>query len=181
MGEVITYITEKVSSYDIFNNLFPGVIYCSLLTKVTRFCLTFDNIIEQFFIWYFTGMIISRIGSVLVEFLLKKLKYKNKPLIIFANYEDYISASEAKPRIATLSEKNNIYRTIIALIFSLELVYIYDIFIFCPIKEKCVYVKALTVAIVGILLIILFILSYKKQTDYVRKQVNKYTHEQNLS
>ena len=78
MEEIIKSISEKISSYNIFNNLFPGIIFCSVLTKATRFCFTSESIIEQLFIWYFTGMIISRIGSVFVESSLKKIKFRKK-------------------------------------------------------------------------------------------------------
>ena len=130
MEEIIKSISEKISSYNIFSNLFPGIIFCSVLTKATRFCFTSESIIEQLFIWYFTGMIISRIGSVFVESSLKKIKFRKKPYLVFADYKEYITASEAKPFIATLSETNNTYRTIIALLFSMGLVYLHDLFVF---------------------------------------------------
>ena len=100
---------------------------------------------------------------------------------MFADYKQYIAASEAKPFIATLSETNNTYRTIIALLISLGVVYLYDIFFFDWIAEKCAIGNKLVVVIVGVLLIILFAKSYKKQTDYVRKQVEEYVNRQNSS
>jgi len=181
MEEIIKSISDRISSYNIFNNLFPGIIFCSVLTKATRFSFSTDNILEQLFIWYFTGMIISRIGSIFVESTLKKIKFKKKPYLVFADYKHYIAASEAKPFIATLSETNNTYRTIIALLISLGVVYLYDIFFFDWIAEKCAIGNKLVVVIVGALLIILFVKSYKKQTDYVRQQVEKYVNEQNSS
>ena len=181
MEEIIKSISEKISSYNIFNNLFPGIIFCSVLTKATRFCFTSESIIEQLFIWYFTGMIISRIGSVFVESSLKKIKFRKKPYLVVADYKEYITDSEAKPFIATLSETNNTYRTIIALLFSMGLVYLYDLFVFEWIDKNCTIGNELIVVIVGVLLIFLFIKSYKKQTDYVRKQVEKYVSEQNTS
>ena len=81
MEEIVKSISDKISSYNIFNNLFPGIIFCSVLTNATRFSLATDNILEQLFIWYFTGMIISRIGSIFVESSLKKIKFKKKPYV----------------------------------------------------------------------------------------------------
>lgn len=179
MVEIITAVSDKISSYNIFNNLFPGIIFCSILTKATRFCFTSENIIEQLFIWYFTGMVISRIGSVFVEGFLRRLKFNKRPYLVFADYKEYITASEAKPFIVTLSEVNNTYRTMIALLLSMGLVYLYDIFVFEWIAEKISIGNKLTVIIVGVFLLILFIKSYKKQTDYVRKQVEKNVSEQN--
>ena len=37
MEEILKSISEKISSYNIFNNLFPGIIFCSVMTKITRF------------------------------------------------------------------------------------------------------------------------------------------------
>ncbi len=179
MEHIIKSISDKISSYNIFNNLLPGIVFCVLLTKTTRFTISTDSILEQLFIWYFFGMIISRIGSILVEDSLKKLKIKKKPYLIFADYKQYASASEAKPFIATLSEANNTYRTIIALLISLVAIYLYDILLFDWIAEKCAIGNKLVAVICGVLLILLFIKSYKKQTDYIRKQVEKFMEEQN--
>lgn len=181
MEEIVKSISGKISSYNIFNNLLPGIIFCYALSKTTRFSFSTDNILEQLFIWYFTGMIISRIGSIFVESTLKKLKFKEKPYLEFADYEQYTAASEAKPFIAILSETNNTYRTIVALFISLGVFYLYDIFFFDWIAEKCAIGNKLVVIIVEVLLIILFVKSYKKQTDYVRRQVEKYVNEQNSS
>lgn len=178
MEELFKSISEKISSYNIFNNLFPGIIFCSILSKTTRFSISSNNILEQLFLWYFVGMIISRIGSILVESTLKKIKFKKRPYLVFADYKQYIAASRANPFIITLSETNNTYRTIIALLLSLSVVYFYDIFLFDWVEEKCVIGNKLTIIIIGILLIILFVKSYKKQSDYVRKQVEKYVNEQ---
>ena len=179
MEEIVKSISEKITSYNIFNNLFPGIIFCSVLTKTTRFSFTTGNILEQLFIWYFIGMIISRVGSIFVESSLKRLSFKKKPYLIFADYNLYIAASEANPFIATLSETNNTYRTTIALLISLGVVYLYELFIFDWIAEKCSIGNKLAVIIVGVFLIVLFVKSYKKQTDYVKQQVEKFANEQN--
>lgn len=76
MEEILKSISEKISSYNIFNNLFPGIIFCSVMTKITRFNFATDTIIEQFFMWYFIGMVISRIGSIFVEDTLKKIRLR---------------------------------------------------------------------------------------------------------
>ena len=50
MEEIIKSISDKISSYNIFNNLFPGIVFCSVLTKITRFSFSADNILENNFI-----------------------------------------------------------------------------------------------------------------------------------
>lgn len=46
MEEILKSISEKISSYNIFNNLFPGIIFCSVMTKITRFNFATDTIIS---------------------------------------------------------------------------------------------------------------------------------------
>lgn len=87
--------------------------------------------------WYFIGMVISRIGSIFVEDTLKKIKIKGKPYLVFADYKQYTTASEANPFIATLSETNNTYRTTISLLICIGAFYFYDSFIYDWIIKKC--------------------------------------------
>lgn len=177
MEEIIKSVSEKISSYNLFNNLLPGVVFCVIVNGSTRFSISSDNIIEQLFLWYFVGMIISRIGSIYVEGSLKKLKFKGKKYLVFADYKQYSAAAEAKPFIATLSETNNIYRTAISLLVVLEIVFLYDKLLYDWIASVCSIGNMLVAGIAGLFLILLFIQSYKKQTDYVRKQVEKYVSE----
>lgn len=177
MEDIIKSISSKISSYNIFNNLLPGIIFCVTITKLTRFSMVVDGILEQLFIWYFCGIVISRIGSVLAEGLLKKIKIKGTPYLNFADYKQYASAAEAKPFIATLSETNNTYRTIIALITSIGVVYLYDDLLYDWFAQNFAAGNKLILLLMGVLLILLFIKSYKKQTDYIRMQVEKYIDE----
>lgn len=123
----------------------------------------------------------SRIGSVFIEETLKKLKIKNEPYIKFTDYKQYVAASEAKPFIATLSEVNNTYRTLISVLFSLTTIYAYDTFIFDFITNLNPIGNKIVIIILGILLSLLFVKSYKKQTGYVKKQVEKYIDDTNFT
>ena len=158
MKEILT----KLSSYNIFNYLFPGVIYSVIVTKVTKYNLIIDNVFIAFFVYYFIGLIISRIGSLVIEPLLKKT-----PLIVFSNYKDYVIASKEDNKIDILSEINNMYRTMISLIFSLMITIAFDALLdrYIGRFKYCLYYVGL------ILLMLLFIFSYKKQTDYIRKRI----------
>ena len=181
MEDIIKSISSKISSYNIFNNLLPGIVFCVTITKLTRFNMVVDSILEQLFIWYFSGIVISRIGSLLIEGLLKKIKIKGTPYLNFADYKQYVSAAEAKPFIVTLSETNNTYRTIIALIISVGVVYLYDDLLYDWFAQNFAAGNKLTILLAGVLLIFLFVKSYKKQTDYIRKQVEHFVDEQHLS
>ena len=49
-----------------------------MVKEFTRFSLADGELLENLFIYYFVGMIISRIGSMFVEKILKSIKVKNK-------------------------------------------------------------------------------------------------------
>lgn len=180
MEEVIKSTVEKISSYDIFNNFFPGLIFCYIVEKFTRFSFNDGEIWERLFIYYFVGMIISRIGSIFVEKFLKSIKIKNKksktkePFLMFAPYDDYIEASEKCSFINILNETNNIYRTVIAVFISAIGVKLYDWLIYDIIVHYGTYGNNLAFIFICLLLIILFVYSYKKQTDYIKRRVEKY-------
>lgn len=177
MEEMLRAVSDKISSYNIFNNLLPGVIFCYTLEITTRFTLSAPNIITQLFIWYFAGMIISRVGSIIIEYCLKNLKIRQRPYLIFADYKQYVAAAKADPEIAILSEVNNTYRTIIALVITWGIIYIYDEFFYdwvsalFPAGNKILFILS------ALFLMLLFIKSYKKQTNYIRQRVEKYTND----
>lgn len=181
MDEIIKTFSEKISSYNIFNNLFPGIIFTFALNNTTRFNIGTDSLFENIFIYYFIGMVISRVGSIIVEKLLKKIKIKNKKtkekeaFLCFADYDDYVNASEKQADIKMLSETNNTYRTLIALFFLLAIVKIYDMFIHNYLIQ---YVSKNAICVVlFVLLSILFVYSYRKQTAYISKRVKKIKKE----
>ena len=73
------------------------------------------------FLYYFIGLIISRIGSLILEPFLKLIKF-----VRFADYEDYVMASKSDPKIDLFSEQNNMYRTLCSLFIMLILFKIFD-------------------------------------------------------
>ena len=76
MEENIKNVIEKISSYNIFNNLFPGIVFCYFVEKFTQFVFVADNVAENIFVYYFVGMVISRIGSIVIEKVLMSIKLK---------------------------------------------------------------------------------------------------------
>lgn len=182
MEELIKNVTEKISSYNIFNNLFPGIVFCHIVEQTTRFSFVHDNIWENLFIYYFVGMIISRIGSIFIEKWLRTIKVKNRktnnkePFLKFAPYDRYVDASENDSFIKILNETNNIYRTIIAMVISIMAVKLYDWLIYDLVQCLGKVGNNLVFVIFCLIVIILFIYSYKKQTDYIRSRVEKHNN-----
>lgn len=97
-------ILDKLSSYNIFNYLFPGAVFCVVSDRYFTIPLLQDSIIDGLFLYYFVGLVISRFGSIAIEPLLKKLR-----IIQYSEYADFVEASKADPKIEILSESNNMY------------------------------------------------------------------------
>jgi len=180
MGEATKLVLNKISSYNIFNNLFPGIIFCSILRQVSRFDMITKNWFENLFVYYFVGMILSRFGSVVIEPILQKWKIKNKetkekePFLKYASYSDYKAASNAEPFITILSETNNTYRTILSMLISIALCKLYEFFIYNKLNLCLPWSSAAGKWIIIGLVILMFLFAYRKQTGYIRKSVERY-------
>ena len=64
-------LLDKLSSYNLFNYLFPGILFVTIAKETTSLDLLQENIITGVFLYYFIGLVISRVGSLLIEPLLK--------------------------------------------------------------------------------------------------------------
>ena len=51
---------EKLSSYNLLNNMLPGVIFCYLIELLFNVNLIKDDVVSNIFIYYFCGMICSK-------------------------------------------------------------------------------------------------------------------------
>jgi len=154
-------LLAKISSYNFLNNLLPGAVFCFVGSSITGYKLVPQETITALILYYFVGLIISRVGSILIENLLKRLK-----IISFAPYEDYIKASRKDTFLKVMVETNNTYRTIVSLVFCLILVKTYSWFEI----RYCLYpiVKFVTL---GVILIVVFMLSYRKQTNMIKERI----------
>ncbi len=154
-------LLEKLSSYNLFNYLLPGVLFAVIIDELTPLRVIQKDIVIGVFVYYFLGSIISRIGSLLVEPTLRRIKF-----LKFAPYEDFVNASKVDAKLEVLSEANNMYRTICALFISISAVAGYN-FAACylPWLNKI----GLPLSICGLTALYLF--SYKKQTEYITKRV----------
>ncbi len=156
-------IIDKISSYNLFNYLFPGIIFVVLLRKFTTIDLIIENNFLGAFLYYFIGLVVSRIGSLILEPLFKKIK-----LVTFSDYKEFIDASKKDEKIELLSEVNNTYRTIASLFFCLLIIIIYD-------KLLSDFLEKYNIDgyLIPFGLLALFIFSYKKQTSYINKHIEK--------
>ena len=158
---------NKLSEYHFIQSLVPGMIftYCSKMFYEINF-LT-DKPVYDFIVILIIGIIISRIGSIIVEPILRKLK-----ILKFCKYTDYVEASQKDSFIKNLSETNNLYRAIIAtfLVLPVERLYIF-------LRERFLWIHEWSYLILSVLFIVLFIFSYRKQTKYIKERVDEVLKE----
>lgn len=155
-------LLEKLSSYNIFNYLLPGIVFVLLADALTSFDLKQQDIILGVFLYYFIGLIISRLGSIAIEPFLKWTRF-----VKFAPYSDFVSASKDDKTLEILSEANNMYRTFCSLFVSLIFLKIYErLSISYPVMGRWAD-EFLVVS-----MLVLFCLSYRKQTQYITKRTH---------
>lgn len=153
---------DKISSYNLFNYLLPGVLFVAISKQLTDYDFIQDNDFIGAFFYYFIGMVISRFGSLLIEPILKKVSF-----LKFADYKDFVSASKKDEKVELFSEVNNTYRTIIAMLVILLLLKLYNHF-----QVLWNIPQTITTLIIVVLLLLLFLFSYRKQTNYITKRVD---------
>jgi hypothetical protein len=155
-------IIDKISSYNLFNNLLPGVIYVYFVSYLTDFNLIVDNLLWGIFVYYFVGLVVSRVGSLIIDPILMKLRF-----IKTKSYDDYVNALAQDTKIDLFSEMNNMYRTIVALLS----VVLITIGINWLINQFSIPLFYLCIAIISGLFI-LFLFAYKKQTNYIKQRIS---------
>ncbi|CAA0189862.1 conserved membrane hypothetical protein [Tenacibaculum maritimum] len=154
-------LLEKISSYNLFNYLLPGTVYAFAVSNLMGIEFKEKNLFVYAFLFYFLGLVISRFGSLIIEPILKKTGF-----LKFAEYSDFVKASKKDDKIEILSESNNTYRTLVALIFVIGLTKFHFWLI-----TKWIWLERNNDWIIIVLLLILFISSYRKQTNYITKRI----------
>ncbi|GHT02401.1 hypothetical protein AGMMS49525_05830 [Bacteroidia bacterium] len=152
---------EKISSYNIFNNLLSGILFVVIAKHITIYDFVQSDILLGLFLYYFIGLIIGRIGSLVIEWFLKKVKF-----IKYSKKEDFIVAQKQDKKIDILLENTNMYRTLCAMGLLLLLLKLYE---FCSIKFQIC--DTVTHILLGVLICILFLFSHKKQTKHIVERV----------
>ena len=120
-GDLMKEILDKLTPYTIFNYLLPGVIFVILAEALTEFCFIQENVILGLFLYYFIGLLVSRLGSIILEPFLKLIRF-----IQFESYSHFVAASREDPEILVLSEANNMFRTFSSLFLALFILKVYE-------------------------------------------------------
>ena len=162
MNHTMKPIIEKLSSYNIFNYLLPGAVFAGLGEALTSLPLIQENWVVGLFLYYFIGLIISRLGSLIVEPFLRWIKF-----LRFACYENYVKASKLDSMIEIFSEENNMYRTFCMMSIMLAFLKIYD-----EVTDPFSRNSDINGYIFLAVLLVLFLFSYRKQTKVVVRRVD---------
>ncbi len=154
-------LLSRLSSYNLFNYLLPGVLFAILASEIIHYQLIQKDIITGMFLYYFLGLVVSRFGSLVIGPILKRLSF-----IKFADYNAFVAASKKDAQIEVLSEANNTYRTFCSL-FSLLLM----LKLYIKIEAKLPLLREWDAALLTVLLLVMFLFAYKKQTSFVVKRI----------
>lgn len=76
-------LLDKLSSYNIFNYLLPGVLFAAFVDSLTSFHIVQKDPVIGVFLYYFLGSLVSRVGSLFVEPLLRRFHF-----VAFSPYAD---------------------------------------------------------------------------------------------
>ncbi len=154
-------IIDKLSQYNFLTNILPGTVLCLLLHYLVGYNLLLSDYYLAGILFYFAGIVNSRLGSLVVEPLLKRLK-----ILVFAPYSDFVKAEKQDAKLTVISQENNTYRSYVSVMFIVLLAYLYKITL-----ANIEVVANNEIVILLALLIVLFVCSYRKQTNYVRERV----------
>lgn len=182
MSEAVKSIIDKISSYNLFNNLYPGVIFCCILKYLLNVDILLDKWYENIILFYFCGSAISRFGSLVIETILnKKIKCKKKNTVWSfldrAEYADYVYASAEDKFITTLSETNNTYRTLLS-VFACSLIIKVTLEVnSLLVSHNILFFQDNIDWIILLGLSLLYLFSYKKQTKYIKKRIDAYKNK----
>lgn len=161
--ELVNKIFDKISEYDLLNTIIPGAVFVVLFKHSPWPSMTDFNVWETLTIVYLSGLIVNRFGSVVVESLLRRL-FKH------ARYEDYLAAEGKDQKLKILVAHNNLYRSLIS---EFSLIIILRAVAALGIMDKIGIAKEWLLVTVLMLLVILLVLAYGKQTKYIVSRVEK--------
>ena len=83
-------VIEKISQYNLFNNLFPGTLFIIIINNMFNLDILEYNILIITVMSYFVGIVLSRIGSLIIEPCIK---------IKCQSYKDYLVAEKNDPMV----------------------------------------------------------------------------------
>lgn len=146
-------IIDLISNYDLLNNILTGTVFFEVTRIITGLELMNKDSFERVIMYYFAGMLISRIGSLFFEKAMLRSRFIEK-----SESNEYYKAEKSNSKIKLLNTYANIYRTQIANFAILSIV-------------ALLKGPDFTYCIISIIVGFVFAFAYRKQVDYIRKNV----------
>ena len=160
--EGIKTLIDKLSQYNFVTNILPGTMLCLMLKHIVGYDLFVTNEWYQMgIIFYFVGMLNNRFSSLVIELTIKKTK-----IVKFSDYKEFIAAEKKDSKITVLSMENNVFRSYIS-VCTISLI----ASLFKLIADNVNWIDEWKMHFLLVALLLLFTLSYRKQTSYVRERV----------
>ena len=162
--EILKLVIDKLSQYNFLTNILPGTVLCIILKYLVGYDLIPDDYYQAGIVFYFVGMVNSRVGSLVIEPILKAISW-----VKFVPYSEFLRAEKEDAKLTMLSQENNVFRSYISVMFISILGYIYKT---CSLDLRLSLNNESLVLIV--VLFVLFLFAYKKQTSFVSKRVENF-------
>jgi hypothetical protein len=153
---------SKLSSYHLFNYLVPGVVFGVLARPIIPYSVGPHDIATWAFLAYFLGLVVSRIGSLVVEPVLRCSKF-----MPFWDYKELSNYSKDDPHLSVLYEVSNMYRTVASGFLLLLVLKVY-----VNLEARCPVLQKWDATILAVLLLVMFLFAYKKQTEYMIERID---------
>ncbi len=149
-----------LNAYHVLNFIVPGTLFAIILTNFSNINLLQEASLAGILLYYFIGMVLSRLGSLIFEPLLLNTK-----IITKYEFADYIKASCVDQNIATLLGVNNMYRSL----FTMSLLLLF-VFIFEPYDITNLRADKAVVVLLGVLTLI-FVFAWQKQHGLISRRI----------
>lgn len=154
-------LLEKISSYNLANFLLPGALFAVAAEQITVYHFTRPSLLATLVIYYFAGMVISRLGSLLLDPIGRRTKF-----LTSCPYTDFALASKSDDKLVLISEINNMYRTLCMAFLALPLLKLYEFAI-----TRLGIPSSATPYVTDTALFLLFAFAFRKQTHYLVQRV----------
>jgi len=123
---MLNTVIAKLGSYHILANLIPGTFFGFALEFLFGITLPLGSIGEHIIAYYFIGLIIGRVSSLVTKRIFTRKKGTAKAIptqfIEYTPYPEYIKAEASDPKITSLSDMNECYRALLTSIWMLPIV-----------------------------------------------------------
>lgn len=155
-------IIEKLGSYQILTNLLPGAFFGLSLEFFFGIHIPTENFVEDIIAYYFMGFIIDRIGSLVIEPVFKRISF-----IKFAPYIEFVKTVKSDSKIDILSEMNNFFRSLLTCVILLPFIKLGQ-----ELTLKWLWFSENYKWFILVIIFLLLLFAYRKQSNYIRKRVN---------